>query len=93
MGSVEETVLQLVREACVAPSPTLRRDTPIQEAGITSLDLVDIIFTLEERYGIKVPYAPNVDDHGMATVGDLIGLVENLVAGGQRAESAGGAHG
>ena len=88
MVSVEETILQLVREVCVEASPTLSRDTPIEEAGITSLDLVDMIFTLEERYGIEVPYTPNAGEHRMETVGQLIDLVEELVAARRQAESA-----
>jgi acyl carrier protein len=88
MSVVEETVLKLVRETCVDASPTLSRNTPVAEAGITSLDLMDIIFTVEERFGIEVPYHPNVDEHRMESVGQLIDMIEELVAARGGVESA-----
>ena len=89
MSSVEETILDLVREVCAGANPALHRDMRVEEAGITSLDLMDIIFTIEERFGIEVPYHPNVDEHRMEKVGQLVDLIEDLVAARGRVESAG----
>lgn len=50
--------------------------TPLGDLGIESLDVIDIIFSLEERFDINLPFEANAaDGNGLATIGDLVNLV------------------
>jgi acyl carrier protein len=51
--------------------------TPLAEAGIDSLDALNILFALEERFQISIP-----DDRAreIRTLGDMVSTIEDLVA-------------
>jgi acyl carrier protein len=85
---VESTALDLLREIAVDAPGELGRDTGVKDAGISSLDLVELIFALEEKYDIEIPYNANTSDSQFKTLGDMIAVVERLVAEKSRAEAA-----
>ncbi|MET0382714.1 MAG: phosphopantetheine-binding protein [Burkholderiaceae bacterium] len=53
------------------------------DIGVKSLDMVEVIFTIEERYGISIPYNANetVADTVDALLEAVIDLIEALGAG------------
>ena len=59
--------------------PEIRRETKLTEIGLDSLDVVEIVFEIEDKFHIQVPQ----DDETMAaaTFGDLCRLVEQQIAG------------
>jgi acyl carrier protein len=76
----EDVILEVVRKHAADPATTIGRDTPIEDSGIDSYGLIEIVFELEERLGVDIPY--NANDGGFAdakTVGDLIDKVAALV--------------
>ena len=53
-------------------------DRIVEDLGAESMDLVNIIAAVEERYGIHIEGALLPD---IATVGDLVGLVQRQAQG------------
>ncbi|MBT5496175.1 MAG: acyl carrier protein, partial [Alphaproteobacteria bacterium] len=51
----------------------------LQELEIESLDVVEIIFAIEEKFDIHVPFNANDQDLEFDTVGDVVKAVENLI--------------
>lgn len=51
----------------------------LQDLGIDSLDTVEVVFDLEEKFDIQISY--NANDAQLETVADVIAAVEKLVAG------------
>ena len=58
------------------PDDKLTPETPLADAGIDSLDALNILFAIEEHFHISVP-----DDRArsMKTFGDMITAIEELV--------------
>jgi acyl carrier protein len=50
--------------------------TTIEQAGIDSFELVELIFNLEDKYGINVHFNPNASDHALATVEDVARIMQ-----------------
>lgn len=62
----------------------LTRDADLAELDIQSLEIVEIIFALEDKFGIEIPYNANSgpnDSTGISikTVGDFVDLINVLV--------------
>ncbi|MEO0400516.1 MAG: acyl carrier protein [Pseudomonadota bacterium] len=79
MADIESTLLEIIKENAVGLSGDPARDTPIADLGIDSFAVVEIIYEVEEKLGIEVPF--NANDNpltNMKTVGDLIDAVKNL---------------
>lgn len=55
--------------------------TNLEEAGYDSLDVLETIFAIEEKFGIRVPFDANDPDvRDMKTVGDIARIVEEALA-------------
>ncbi len=52
----------------------------LEEIGVESLDAVEIIFDLEEKFGIEIPFNANDQQMAFETVGDIVSAVQGLVA-------------
>lgn len=63
----------------------MRGDRPIQlgdkleDLGLQSLDAVEMIFELEEKFDITIPYNANDSRMEFDTVGDVVQAVKGLV--------------
>ena len=82
MTEVGETVVGIISSK-ISPPPAqpLKEDDKLEELGIASLDVVEIIFELEERFDIEIPFNANqANADPFATVGEVIAAVEGLVA-------------
>ena len=73
---IEQKLIAIVREEKNVPAELLKSETPLEEAGIDSLDSLTILFAIEEQFRISIP-----DDRAraMKTFGDMIDIVQELV--------------
>jgi acyl carrier protein len=76
MSTLEALQSILVREFKLTPD-RLASQATLADLGIDSLDLVDLIFKIEDRFGLKV-----TDDvpRSLATLGDVAAYVDELLA-------------
>jgi acyl carrier protein len=52
----------------------------LQDLGLESIDALEMVFDLEEKFGIQIPYNANSAASDFATVGDVVKAIEGLVA-------------
>ncbi len=79
MADIDGAMLDIIKEHAVGLVGELKRETAIGDLGIDSFAIVEIIYEVEERVGIEVPF--NANDNPLAdmkSVGDLIDAVKAL---------------
>ena len=73
---IHQLVLEiLLRKKTIDPA-TIRPETTLASLGIDSLEGLEVIFALEDRFNIRIS---DEDAAGMKTVGEVIAGVQRLV--------------
>ncbi|WP_046869695.1 acyl carrier protein [Microvirga massiliensis] len=80
MTEVAEGVMEIIAAASKRDRGTLQASDWLDELGIASLEAVEMIFELEDRFGIEIPVNANNAGEVFKTVADVVRLVEGLVA-------------
>lgn len=76
--SVRDTVLKTIADHLGLNTAEIKDDSDFESLGADSLDQVEIVMALEERFEI---YIDDKDADQADTVGKVIAIVERLVAG------------
>lgn len=89
--TIEGDVLDIIAKQAKVDRALLTRSTSLAELNVQSLDLVEIIFALEDKFDIEVPY--NANDPSSAgvsfqNVGDVIDGIARLIAARDARKSA-----
>ncbi|WP_411817597.1 acyl carrier protein [Hyphococcus sp. DH-69] len=80
MAEYEASLLEIIKEHAVGLTGELNRDTPIADLGIDSFSVVEIIYEIEEKLNVEVPFNANENPFGdMTTVGDLLDALDKLI--------------
>ena len=80
MSVIERLAALLEREFSLAPSQ-LHPDATLESLDIDSLRLIEIVFAVEEEFGITMPQDQGEIRGRVKTLGDLAALIEGLAAG------------
>ncbi|MEL6113072.1 MAG: acyl carrier protein [Pseudomonadota bacterium] len=81
MSDMEKTLLDVIKGHAVGLTEEPTRETLITDLGIDSFSVVEIIYEIEERLNVEVPFNANENPFGdMKTVGDLIDALQSLVS-------------
>ena len=85
--STEARVTAIIANATFVPLDRLTPDARPEDLGIDSMGLVEVIFALEEAFGIKVPFGAHHAASGLdvSTIGSITAGVRALVAAAQAA--------
>jgi len=75
-----DAILDIVAQVSLVDRASLVLDAKVADLGITSLDMVEIIFALEEKFGLELPFNANTSAQGYRTLGDVIAVVEKTIA-------------
>lgn len=59
---------------------TITAETSLEDAGIDSFDFIELVFEVEEEFGIHIDHNQNDVAARLTTVGDIAGLIDELVA-------------
>ena len=51
----------------------------LEDLGIESLEAVEMIFDLEEKFDIQIPYTANDPNFEFDTVGEVVSAIERLI--------------
>ncbi|MBR6313243.1 MAG: acyl carrier protein [Clostridia bacterium] len=70
-----EQICGIIAERFELTETTLTQETAWEEIGADSIDLVDLISELEEKFSVSIPDEA-IDD--LRTVGDLAQLIDTL---------------
>jgi acyl carrier protein len=83
---VIDEVRQIIAKSLKVPVENLTPDTRLDEIGAESLDVIEIVFELEEKFGINIPFQANQAgksgqpaEFPFGTIGDVANAVKALV--------------
>jgi nodulation protein F len=80
MSAVAQGVTEIIVAKMKGNRAEVRESDWLDELGIESLEAVEMIFELEDRFGIEIPVNANNTGAVFKTVADVIRVVEELVA-------------
>ena len=78
MSSTEQTIVDIIAKTCSIPRERITLDSTLKDLDVHSLDAVQVLFEIEDRYNISVP--EREDQYSAGTVRDLIDGVDKLLA-------------
>ena len=79
MASVESDIFEIIAEKAAVEREKVVSGAKLEELEIESLDVVEIIFAVEEKFDIHVPFNANDPELEFETVGDVVTAVEALI--------------
>ncbi len=80
---IRSSVIEILALQAVRDPSELELDQTIEALGIDSLGVVEVIFAIEERFDISVPFNANAPSGGgfdISSVGAIVAAVEQLIA-------------
>jgi len=80
MAGVAEDVMAVIARRLPARAGGLKVTDNLRDLGLESIDALEMIFDLEEKFGIQIPYNANKSEQEFATVADVVAVIERLVA-------------
>jgi len=82
MSDVTSDAIAIIAKKKRVAKPTVEVTDRLEDLGLESLDAIEMIFDLEEKFDIQIPYNANTDNPRteFETVGDVVKAVEKLVA-------------
>jgi acyl carrier protein len=69
MKATESELLDLIAEEAIVERARLTRDATLTDLGISSLDVITMLFELEEKYGVVIEEG---DMPQMSTLGEMV---------------------
>ncbi len=79
MTDVASDVIAIIQKKVRVERNAIAMDDKLEELGIESIDAVEMIFDLEEKFDIQIPYNANRRTE-FDTVGDVVRAIQQLVA-------------
>ena len=80
MAAVATDVMAIVAKRVRTSRTEIKADDRLEDLRIESIDAVEMIFDLEEKYDIEIPYNANKVGPEFVTVGDVVRAIQNLIA-------------
>lgn len=75
MSQLEE-ILDIVSRVSMVERSKLLLDAKTADLGITSMDMVEIICEIEDKFEVELPYTANMNFQKYPTLGDVIAMLE-----------------
>ncbi|MER2519145.1 MAG: acyl carrier protein [Bdellovibrionales bacterium] len=75
-----DEILDVVAQKAMIDRSKLTREAKLSDLNVSSLDMVEVMFALEDKFGIELPFNANVNANAFETLGDVINLVEKQMA-------------
>jgi acyl carrier protein len=82
MTDVANDVIEIIAKKKRVDKPDVEVTDRLEDLGLESLDAVEMIFDLEEKFDISIPYNANTNNPRTEfdTVDDVVKAIEKLVA-------------
>jgi acyl carrier protein len=87
MAEITEKIMDIIAKEAKLDRTALTLDTRLDSLKIESLDLVQILFAIEDEFEVYVPY--NDESYKLETLRDVVDGVNRLI-GEKQAETAAG---
>ncbi len=79
MADLTADVIAIIAGKLRGQKPDIKLTDRLEDLGLESLDTVEAIFDLEEKFDIQIPFSPNEVRAKFETVGDVVHAVEDFV--------------
>ncbi len=76
-----DEILDIVAQKALIDRSKLSPEVKLTDLNVSSLDMVEVVFALEDKFGIQLPFNANTSSGEVQTVGDVIAMVEKQLAG------------
>ena len=80
MSQQIDEILDIVAQKAMVDRSKLTPEAKLSDLNISSLDMVEVIFALEDKLGIEMPFNANTNAEEFQTLGDVIAAVEAQLA-------------
>ena len=80
--SVKYKIIKILSEQTLLDPSEIKENLSLEDLGIDSLALVEIVFSIEEAFNITIPFNSNDPTNStfdISNVSSIISAVENLV--------------
>ncbi len=88
MDSVAPKIIEILRKHMKNPDKDISLETKLEDLEIESLDLAMIVFDIEDKFGVEIPYNANEDVQDFKTVGSVADRVTSLLKDAGKAGAA-----
>jgi len=78
MSDVANKIIEIIAKEMKTEPSKITLESSLEDLKIESLDVVQIVFAIEETYDITIPN--NDKEYELKTVGDIVRGVERLIA-------------
>ena len=78
MSTTEQIIFDIIAKTCSIDRGRITLDATLKDLDVHSLDAVQVLFEIEDRFDIAVP--EREDQYSAGTVRDLIEGVDRLLA-------------
>ncbi|MEZ5774246.1 MAG: phosphopantetheine-binding protein [Hyphomicrobiaceae bacterium] len=79
MDDVATKIIEILKKHMKSPDKEITLQTKLEDLDIESLDLAMIVFDIEDKFGIEIPYNANEEVEDFKTVGSVVERVGALV--------------
>jgi acyl carrier protein len=80
MAEVAEDVMAVIARKVPGRAGEMKLTDNLQDLGLESIDALEMIFDLEEKFGVQIPYNANQSEQEFATIADVVTMIERLLA-------------
>jgi len=78
--SQTDEILDVVAQKALIDRSKLSLDVKLADLNVSSLDMVEVIFALEDKFSIQLPFNANTSATDLRTLGDVVAMVEKKLA-------------
>lgn len=79
-SDIDADILAILSDKGRVARDLLNPEAKLAELGIASLDVIEVVFALEDRFDIEIPFNANDARQEFSTVGDVLAAVRAAVA-------------
>ncbi len=76
-----DEILDIIAQKALIDRSKLTPDVKLADLNVSSLDMVEVIFALEDKFAIQLPFNANTSAEEIHTVADVVALVEKQLTG------------
>jgi acyl carrier protein len=81
MSDVAQDVMAIIKKKIRVERDQITMDDKLRDLGLESLDALELVFDIEEKFDVEIPVNANeANIGGFETVADVVREVEKLVA-------------
>jgi acyl carrier protein len=79
MVDVTADVIAIITKKIPGEKKEIQLTDNLQALGLESIDALEMIFDLEEKFGIQIPYNANSAATDFSKVGDVVKAIQGIV--------------